>query len=109
MSTERKTVWLNVYDDDCIVAFLELERADKAFAVENGCRIGPAVQVDLIRTAEGFKVDDRAGRIEGLKEAREFCSLYYGHVPFSADLIRAGEVINQRIAQLEQELAHDKQ
>jgi len=132
VATDLK-VWLNVYKDDCVVAFPYLERADNALSVKNGWRIGPAVQIDLIRTSDGFKQDDseaikriRASlqaRAEGRNEGgdveimrsvdaivlRARIKGLYEAAAIAASVIPSMLIrskIGERIAQLEKELQH---
>lgn len=90
---ERKTVWLNVYGRyPDIEAYLSEDDANLMDAETFRRRQGPAVEVSLIRTADGWKQDDTAGRIEGLREALHLCRDGYDST-----------YIRKRIAQLEAE------
>lgn len=65
MASERRKVWLNMYGGGFISKPFSTKQMADAFAGDD--RIVAAVQVDLIRTADGWKQDDTAARIVGAK------------------------------------------
>lgn len=98
MATEqRKTVWLNVYEGMYGAVTAHPDKLAAESSMFANLRQGPAVQVDLIRTPEGWKQDERVGRIECLKEFLAILASYHSYTPRE---IRS--VLRDQIAQLEE-------